>query len=217
MSLGPSNLRNILLAAACLVAIGASLAWIYFTELAPPEVNAALHQGIGQVMAEETSKLLEHKGRVMIVAMEASKAPELNIQLAAFEKTLKKLGAIKIERKFTLETEDKPKYRTGAGLSGRRYLRIVQKSAEAQAIVSFVGAPDLTDDEIAKFEKMPKFVAEVRSVDKLKSLFDKKAIQVAIVSRFEFPAPGTKKPRTPREWFDNRFQIVTATNAASLP
>ena len=36
-------------------------------------------------------------------------------------------------------------------------------------------------------------------------------------ARFEFPAPGTKKPRTPREWFDNRFQIVTATNAASLP
>jgi len=206
-----------LLIAACIAVISGCLAWIYFTQFAPPEANAALHQGIGQVMAEETSKLLEHKGRVMIVTMETSKAPELNIQLAAFEKTLKKLGSVTIERKFTLETDDKPKYRTGAGLSGRRYLRIVQKSAEAQAIVSFVGVPDLTSDEIAKFEKMPHFVAEVRSVDKLKSLFDKKAIQVAIVSRFEFPAPGTKRPRTPREWFDNRFQIVTATNVASLP
>jgi hypothetical protein len=83
--------------------------------------------------------------------------------------------------------------------------------------VSFVGAPELTEAEVAELGKPVKFVAEVRVAEKLKPLFEKKLIDVAVVSRFEFPAPGNKKPRTSREWFDNRFQIISADNAGSLP
>ena len=59
--------------------------------------------------------------------------------------------------------------------------------------------------------------AEARSADKLKSLFDQKILHAAIVSRFQFPTPIKGKPRTPQEWFDQRFQIVTTNNAAELP
>ena len=72
--------------------------------------------------------------------MDTSKAPELKAQMGVFEKTLKKLGPVTIKQ-LPVDTEDKPQYRTGAGLSSRRFLRIIKKSASANAIVSFIGAP----------------------------------------------------------------------------
>lgn len=211
--------RQVLVAAASVLTIIGSSLWFYFSQFAKPLHNEALHLGIGRAMAEETSKLLGHKGHIVIVAMETSKVPELKVQLAEFEKTLSQLGTVRVDRTFVLDTEDKPKYAIGAGLSARRFLRIVKKSEKANAIVSFVGVPSLSKDDLAQLnlEKMPKLIAEVRSAEKIKDLFEKKVIQVAIVSRFQFPSPGTRKPRTPGEWFTNRLQIVTAASLAALP
>src|SRR5207237_8851314 len=105
-------------------------------------------------------------------------------------------------------TEDNPRYRTGAGLSSRRFLRIVKKSSSADAIVSFIGAPRMTEEELAQLEKAPKFVAECRSPEKIKRLFDKKILQVAVVNRFEYPAPVKHNPKTPNQWFEKYFQVV---------
>jgi hypothetical protein len=41
-------------------------------------------------------------------------------------------------------------------------------------------------------------------------------LQVAIVRRYQFPAPNKNDPRNAREWFEKRFQIVTADSADSL-
>src|SRR5205823_13315081 len=85
----------------------------------------------------------------------------------------------------------------------------------ADAIVSFVGVPNLTDGDFTELKKpIPKFIAETRSPEKCIKPFQKGVLQVAIISRFVFPAPGPKNPHTPREWFDQYFQIVTS---ASLP
>jgi hypothetical protein len=55
------------------------------------------------------------------------------------------------------------------------------------------------------------------SADKVKKLLDQQVVQAAIVTRLEFPTPIDGKPRTLQEWFDQRFQVVTATNANNLP
>ncbi len=201
----------------CVAAIALSGIWIYFTQFATPDYNEPLHQGIGQVMAEETAKLLTNHGRIVILSMETGKAPELKTQLGAFEKALKKFNGIRIKETLVLDTEGRNKYGAGAGLSSRRFLRIVKKSETADAIVSFVGAPNLSADDVAQLERRPKFIAESRSAEKLKPLFESNVLHAAIVSRFEFPAPGKHNPRTPKQWFEKRYQVVTATNAASLP
>jgi len=36
------------------------------------------------------------------------------------------------------------------------------------------------------------------------------------VPRYEFPAPGPENPKTPQEWFDKRFQIVTSNTLAKI-
>jgi hypothetical protein len=38
-----------------------------------------------------------------------------------------------------------------------------------------------------------------------------------VVGRFEYPTPIKGTPGNPREWVGQRFQIVTAEKAASLP
>lgn len=209
--------KTALLAALCLAAIAGAGLWIYRTEFAGPQFNRTLHQAVGRVLAEETATLLGHTGKVVIIAIELADLPELKVQLEEFSRTLKRFPQIKIKETYRLETDDKPKYSFGTGLSARRFVRIVNKNTTADAIVSFVGAPALSPEHLAQLKTSPKFIAESRSADKLKKLFEQKVIQAAVVSRFEFPTPVKGAPRSPREWFDQRFQVVTASNAVRLP
>ena len=209
-----ANSKQALAVAGLILVILASLTWIYVTEVAAPKINLPLHQGVGLVLAEETSKVLGNKGQVVIIAINSRKFPELKAQLAAFEKALKGLGGIKVKETYMVETNDDPKYGVGTGLSAKHFLKIRKKYADADAIVSFVGVPNMTDEDFTGLKKTPKFIAETRSPEKSVKLFQKGVLQVAIISRFVFPAPGPKNPHTPREWFDQYFQIVTA---ASLP
>jgi hypothetical protein len=103
-----------------------------------------------------------------------------------------------------------PKYGLGRGLSAKRLLHVLTKHSEADAVVSFIGAPNLADDELEQVSKAhPKFIAEARSPERTLKLLEKQVLRVAIVSRFVFPAPGRKHPRTKREWFDRYFQVMT--------
>ena len=210
--------KRTLLGIACVLVILGSVSWIYFTEIRAPRHNVGLHQRIGQVMAEQTAALVGSKGQIVLVAIETGDQPELKTELDAFKAAIKKGGDIGI-KEYLLDTKDQPKYGVGTGLSARRFVRIVNKNLKANVIVSFVGAPHWSDTEFGELniDKMPKFIAESRASDRLAKLFDKKVLQVAIVSRFQFPAPGTRDPKTPQEWFIKRYQIVTPENDAELP
>src|SRR5262249_40022802 len=137
----------------------ASLTWIYFTQFRATGVNEPLHTGIGQVLAHETARVLGSNGHIVLVLIDPAKYPELKVQLQASEKTLKKFRGGTVKARFPLDPEEKPQYGVGAGLSARRFLRIVGKSAGADAIISFVGAPHLADEDYAQLGQMPKFVA----------------------------------------------------------
>ncbi len=204
--LTPKNQKRIIPLA--VVVILASAAWIYYSEFKKPDINLPLHQAVGHVMAEETSRIVGHGGRILIVTAEAQNAPELKAQVQTFEKDLKRLG-ITVKNKITLDPADNAKYRPGAGLSAKHFLKIAKKGASVDAIVSFVGAPRLSDAELAQLKATTKFIAETHSPERLLNLFDKKILSVGIVPRFEFPAPGPRKPQTSRQWFDHYFQIVT--------
>lgn len=205
-----------LLAAASLVAIAASLSWIYYREFKTPKHNVALHQRVGQVMAEQTAKLLGPKGLILVVTIPTQGQPELQTQLEAFHRALHPLGNYEV-KEHSLDTKDQPKYGVGTGLSGRRFVRLVKNHPEAKAIVSFVGAPKLTGSEMAELGKVPIFIAESRSPDQLPELFEKKILLAAVVSRFVFPAPGPAQPLTPAEWFNKRYQVLTTADVKTIP
>ncbi len=208
--------KNILLAVVSLLAIAASSAWIYYYQFKAPKHDVGLHQRIGEIMAEQTAKVIGTKGRLVLVTIPTGPEPELRTQLDAFRRRLKALGDYDL-KEHELDTKDQAKYSLGAGLSGRRFVRTVKNNPKADGIVSFIGAPRLSDDELTGLSKVPKFIAETRSPDHLPKLFQKQIIQVAIVSRFVFPAPDARPPKTPQQWFDKRYQIVTADTVKAIP
>lgn len=210
-----TTLKQKVAGVAAILVIAASCIWIYFTQFKTQNHNTALHQKIGSVMAEQTAQLIGKKGHIVTIAISTKEWPELKTQIDAFKAKLKSLGTYEI-RHYELDTKDQPKYGVGTGLSGRRYVRTVNKNKEADLLVSFVGAPKVTDEEAAELAKKPHLIAESRSGDNLPALFDRKLIDVAVVSRFQFPAPGPEKPRSADEWFTKRYQIVTAEAAGRL-
>jgi len=193
----------------------ASCCWIYFTQVRASKHNVGLHKRVGEVMAEESARLVGKQGRIVLLSIDPRDWPELKTQLDAFRETLKKLGQYELKQ-YELDAKDQPKYGLGSGLSGRRYVRTVKKCENADLLVSFIGAPKLSKEEIAELGRKPRFVAESRSGDNLPALFENKLIDVAVVSRFQFPAPGPEHPKTPQEWFAKRYQIITATGVDAL-
>ena len=216
-SMNADDKKRIIIIGSLLLIIFAAAGWIYYTQFAASSLRETLHEGVGMVIAQETATLLNKTGQIVLVTMDTAKAPELKPQMEAFLKKLKRTTQIKVKEQIALDTEGKSNYGAGMGLSSRRFLRLAKKNAGVDAIVSFVGAPRMSDEEIAQLGTIPKFVAECRSPDRIKKLFDKNVMQVAIVSRFEFPAPGKHNPRSPKQWFEKRFQVVTGKNAKDLP
>jgi len=202
-----------LLVCASLVAILASAFWIYHYEFRTPDANAPLHKAVGLALADETIRVVGHHGNIVIVTMETRNAPELKLQMSAFEKDLQAIGGIVTKDKVVLDPGENPKYRPGSGLSAKRFLKICRKHPGTDAIVSFVGVPELSEQDLAQLKGSPKLIAETHSPEKLVNLLDKKILVSAIVPRFEFPAPGPRKPETSRQWFDHYFQVLTPESA----
>jgi hypothetical protein len=211
-----SRQKNVVLGTGSVLVILASAFWIYSHEFKAATHSVALHERIGEVLAEQTANVIGKKGRVVTLSIDTREWPELNTQMRAFRATLKKLGNYEV-RDYQLDTKDQPKYGVGSGLSGRRYVRTVKKNANATVFVSFIGAPKLSQEDLAALAGKPRLIAESRSGDNLPSLFENKLLDVAVVSRFEFPAPGPEKPKTPQDWFAKRYQVLTPQTASALP
>src|SRR5262249_18991285 len=137
---------------------------------------------------------------------------ELKTQIQAFQNTMKQAGVRAQTETYMVESSD-PKFGTGRGLSSGLLLKIFNKYQHAGVIVSLIGVPRLTEEQIQQLPKSrPKLIVEVLSQDRRLKMLGGGLLQAAIVSRFVFPAPGPKHPHTPREWFDRYFQIVTPAN-----
>ena len=147
--------KNAVIAIASLLVIAGSASWIYYREFKAPKHDVGLHRRVGEVMAEQTVKLVGSKGRLVLITIPTGAEPELKTQLEAFRRTLKKLGDYEI-KEHEMDTKDQAKYGLGAGLSGRRFVRTVKNNPKADAIISFVGAPKLSDEEIAELTKKAK-------------------------------------------------------------
>lgn len=213
--MSPSVKKTVISLVAVLVIIG-SAAWIYWYQFKAPTYDVELHTRVGEVMAEQTAMIAGKTGKVVLITIPTSGEPELKTQLDAFRARLKALGDLQL-REYEMDTKDQDKYGVGTGLSGRRYVRTANKNLDAAAVVSFIGAPHLKDEDISELQKVPKLIAEARSVDHLPKLFKKELISVVVASRFAFPAPGPIQPRNAHERFDKRYQVVVASNVTAIP
>lgn len=202
--------KKILLVIVSVLAIGASLTFLTL-QLRAPKTDSAVHEAVGEIMAEQISTLT-NDARVVVITLDSSGNPELAWRRAGFERAVARLTGVKVLDWEEVDTKGKTKYGPGRGLSGERYLRLVKKNPEGNVFVSFIGAPEFEDEDFEELPSaLPTLLAETRAREGLLELFDKKILHAAIVPRFLFPAPETDR-KTPRGKFELYWQILNPSN-----
>ena len=204
--------KQFVLAALSLVVIAACSWFLWRNYFAPPKINAALHQAIGEVLAAEVIKVSGGKGELTVITMAPGDSEVMAAQFAAFKAALGKAGGLKIRKHVEIESDKKAKYGPGYGLSASKLARELKKHPDVAVLVSFVGVPTMDESELKELgEPVPPIVAFARDADKLGALAQKQILRAAIVPRFRFPAPGPEVPHTPMDWFNQKYQVLTLT------
>lgn len=184
------------------------------------QLNTSINFVLGEVTGSETARLLGPRGQLIVVTADGgpSPIPPAEAQLQGLRQGLNTAGGFQIvateKVPFTTIFSDQT-----FGIDVTTYRRIVQDHPDADAIVSLVGAPLLSQPDIARLpQRLPKFVAVFglgfRNPE-LKNAFANQLVQLAIVPRTTPPAE-THEARTPREWFDRCFLVITPDNTPSL-
>ncbi len=210
-------------AIALTLVIAASLSSLLLTtcEFQPslPKANLLPYQGTGQVLAEETAKLLGNKGKIVVLVMDTGQVeitaddPRMNAFTEAIkgQKDITVMAVEKISPSLMIRSP------AGKMLRAEPFLEIFQQYPNVDAIVSLIGVPRLADEQIGGLaQNRPKFVAvsdPATSSSELKKLFEAQVLQLAIAPRGHPSTNGGKPPSTPREWFDQNYIVVTPESA----
>lgn len=200
--------KNTGLGVVAVLAIIGSLVYLYFTQFASgPKVNLKPFENLGYVVGEETAKLINNQGRVVVITevFEALKSPNTEMQVKGFKLAVEKAGVqIKDIKEFKRPMEQDPQH-WPEGQAGR----FVNMVDGASAAVLFVSLPQsLTPDDIAALkESKTKLVFVTGQSPLLKKLLLEGAIAMGIVNRFPpKPAPGGSE--TARQWFDRVYMVA---------
>ena len=182
----------------------------------PPRFDREPHRELGQVLAQESLKLQQPGGRIILITRDTAmyKAPAFEAQAEGFRRTLKK-ARVEIAATRLLKVDPLRVLSVPSG----DFLELLRKTSEKDVIVSLLGPPVLDAGQIAQLDaSRPRVLAVCsgampRQVD-LKRLFDQKLIHTAVISRDE-PAAASAAGATGA--FDRQFKLITAANLAELP
>ncbi len=201
--------RSFLVPALCLLVIALAGWRIWLSQTERTDLDVKLQQGIGERLASLAVESLSGRGKIAVVTLEAGQSEEIDLQFAAFERALAAHPAVTIDDVDHVDSEGQAKYGPGRGLSARRLHRMLGKYADADLFVSFIGTPDPDDLEEQPLPAgHPRLLPVSRNPKELYELIKLGLVRVAIVPRYEFPAPGPDRPRSGSEWFDRHYQVV---------
>jgi hypothetical protein len=201
------------------VVILAALGSLYLTLIGPsPRVDARTHEALGEAMAREA---LQQRGGtgggILLIRRDTALYPNpaADAQLRAFHRALRKAGA-----SVAATTVIKIDPLRVVNVPSADFHALLQKAAESDVIVSFLGPPVLTPGQLAKLEsKRPKVVAlcigEIPRQSDLKRRFDEKLVKTAILSRRDITS-ASPASNASQAWFDHFFVVATEANAAEL-
>lgn len=202
---------------ASLIILGAGL-FLFFTLRGPaPPFNPRPHEGVGYVLAEEAGKLASGGGRVLIIARDTSVFPNLatDAELKGFQRAARKLKLNVTATNF-IRLDPLRLVRVPPG----DFFELMRRRGEGDVIVSLLGPPLLSPEQIGKLSSRPQVVAfcpgPLSTEVDLRGLFDRGLLQAAVVSRSTVPLtqPTTSDPRA---WFDRYYQLLTPLDAVESP
>ena len=204
----------------CLLVIAVSLVCIIrrcHPSSAPSQIGLDVDAILGATLANETAKLLGGKGRILIVALDTTQGaiPPAQRQLAGFQNALTKHPGLTVVATGVVEPDPVKVLADGEfGIPAEKFRELLGKYAGADAIVSFVGAPKLTDREAGQLSHgLPRIVASYGlgyQGPELEMLLARGIVQVALVPNPSPPPITDTKMRPAREWFELGYQVLTA-------
>jgi len=198
--------------------IMAASVWLYlFFNPRPPAIDRPLHKKVGEVLAAEAIKLLEPGARLILIARakEPFEVPAAAAQLDAFLLTIEKSGKnVSATRLLKVDPLRVTSVRSGD------FFELMRQAGSNDVIVSFLGPPLLSDEELSRLAgKRPRVLALCSGamslqVD-LKKMFERQLLLAAVISRTNAPARPTAN--NAQAAFDQMFQVITPANVAELP
>lgn len=174
------------------------------------EGNLAPYRGMGEAVAHETAKALAGAGEVVVLTTAQGGAGA-----AAAIQTLKQSGAetggISVKAVEEVDVDAPP-------ATMEEINALLEKRGGAGALVAFPGTIDLEGLRQQNPSAEPaRLVIVADGTTGIKELLEKRLISSAVVPRFRVPPGGMPPPRTPREWFDNYYEVLTAADIPDLP
>ena len=203
-----------------ILVIAGAVAWIYRSRSGSQKFDLSPYHALGAGTAEETAKLLGNKGSVLVISEDTSesKNPAVDGQLQSFQATLQQnrtLSLVAVE-KFKLSPMER--MATGGAITRENFLKALQGHPNIGAVVLFCAFPPLDPPDYAALKQSGvKVITASACVPGYRKLVESQVIHLAIVPRFERPAPTGNSPKSLREWFEQEFLVVSATNATALP
>jgi hypothetical protein len=170
---------------------------------------------LGNVMSTQTSHLCNDNGSLVILVAEAdanNSASAAGQALDAFRKALPKSMKVLATESLPIS----PVLISGAEpLPPAKFIELLQKHSAADALVSFVGIPPLTPEQMAQLPSpRPKVVEVIVFGPPTKAMFAQKVVDLAALSRpVSDPAPPGQSSL--QELFDSHYQLVTPETAGS--
>ena len=206
--------QQIKLALGWIVIVG-WLFWLWGSINPTPPFDPAQHVALGQVVAEESLKLLGPGGRFILILRDAGtfQSPATDVHKRTFLKTV---TAAKAQVASTLSVKVDP-LRVPAVPPGD-LLRILKEAKDGDVIVSFAGPPVFSEAQMGKLGgKFPKMVAVCtgaipKQVD-LGSILKRGVLSLAILDR-EGAAKPIQAIRDERGLFDRYYQLATPSTWA---
>jgi hypothetical protein len=182
----------------------------------PPRLNPKPHAAVGQALARQALALLKPGGQITVITRDTTwfKNPASDVQLASFQRAIRKAGAV-IGAIHALQADPI----SPVGVPSGDFFDFIRNTAPGNVIVSFMGPPLLSEAQRGQLgQSLPDIVAFCSGslperVD-LRALFDQGLLRAAVVSRRPRSA---LKPTTLQEWFDRSYVAVTAANLNDLP
>lgn len=203
--------KTIIIAVVAILAIvGATVRVISSRSEGSSRVNLKPFEQLGAVAAEETAKLLNNQGSVVLIleVIEGVKNPNDEAQVKGFTAGLAKTKGVTLKevKELKRDMSGDPRF-----WPADRAAQIVAAGSGASAVVLFTNLPQsLPPKEAATLkESQAKLVAICTQSPLVDALVANGIIRVAIVGRTP-PQPAPTGAESPAQWFSRVYQVLKA-------
>lgn len=200
----------------CVLAIVASILSLLITQCErSPKIDVSRYGAAAEGLAKKLSDNPPPGNKVVLIMMDPKiESQVFNAQADGFDRGFNS-GKFDVAARVYIKLEDMERG-TGSGMPTKVFFEVLDSHPDVDAIVSLVGIPLLTDDEIDQLPaKIPQLHALVLYGVGVKRAFDEGILAAAVLPKYE-KIPEGPDPKDSQQLFDKYYQYVTDENYEGL-